>query len=97
MVRIANFIEASNPELAAKIWMRLLDSCELEEKAKKGYMPPVAGNESAAEAEALRALEEAEKDDQVTPQSDSNGVADGAASLQAETSPAEDLRLDSEV
>lgn len=68
MVRIANFIEASNPELAAKIWMRLLDSCELEEKAKKGYMPPPAGNESAAEAEAMKALEELENGAERKPQ-----------------------------
>lgn len=81
MVRIANFIEASNPELAAKIWMRLLDSCELEEKAKKGYMPPVVGNESAAEAEAMRALEEAEKDEQATPQSNSDGMGTGPSQI----------------
>ena len=95
MVRIANFIEGSNPELAAKIWMRLLDSCELEEKAKKTFMPPGVPNESAAEAEAMKALEEAEKDDQATPQSSSHGMAAGPVDIQVETSPEEDLPVDS--
>lgn len=95
MVKIANFIEGSNPELAAKIWMRLLDSCELEEKAKKGYMPPVAGNESVAEAEAMKALEEAEKDDQATPQSSRNGMENGPVDVQVEAGSEEDLSGDS--
>ena len=98
MVRIANFVEATNPDLAAKIWMRLLDSCELEEKQKKGFMPPVAaGSANDAEAEALRQLEEMEKDEPANPQSDSDGLENGSADLQAETSPEEDLSVDSGV
>lgn len=96
MVKIANFIEASNPDLAAKIWMRLLDSCELEEKVKKGFMPPPVGNESAAEVEAMKALEEAEKDEQATPQSNSNGMAARPVDVQAEAGSEEDLSSDSE-
>ncbi len=94
MVKIANFIEASNPDLAAKIWMRILDSCELEEKAKKSFMPPSVGDESLAEREAAKALEEAEKDDEATPQSGSDGLERRETDLQAKTCPEKDLQGD---
>src|SRR5260370_12434706 len=42
LVKIANFIEVTNPDLAGKIWMRILDSFELEEKKHKEIFPPIA-------------------------------------------------------
>ena len=95
IVKIANFVEARNPELAAKLWVRLLDSCELEEKAKKSFLPPAVGNESVAEAAAMKALEEAEKDDQATPQSGSDGLENRPVDVQIEAGPEEDLSVDS--
>lgn len=41
LVRVANFLEASNPEMCAKIWIRLLDACEEEERKNKGAMSPI--------------------------------------------------------
>ena len=98
MVKIANFVEATNPDLAAKIWMRILDSCELEEKQKKGFLPPVSAvSASDAEAEALRQLEEIEKDEPVNPQSDSDGLENGPIDLQVEAGSEENLSVDSGV
>lgn len=94
MVKIANFIEASNPELAAKIWMRLLDSCELEEKAKKTFIPiPVDDIRVEPDFDKLlNDLEGNKTDGNIKAGSDTSSMASGSSLLQVETSPEEDLR-----
>lgn len=83
LVKIANFIEPTNPELAGKIWMRLLDSCELEERKKKDTLPPIEkGEETPSDLENLKLLEELEngtvKDLPKMPESPTNnGISEG--------------------
>jgi hypothetical protein len=94
LVKIANFIEATNPEMAAKIWIRLLDSCELEERKRKDTLPPVSEGEieTPTEEEALRILKEIENGQQeALAGSHSNGLATGTTPIQVETGPTEDL------
>jgi hypothetical protein len=92
LVKIANFAEALNPELSAKIWLRLLDSCEGEEKKKKGYMPPTSTTDTkATEIDADTLLKDLEQDEQSTTEGDSEGLGNGTPVLQTETRPTEDL------
>lgn len=94
LVKLANFIEPSNPELAGKIWLRLLDSCELEERKNKNSLPPmIAGEETTSEIDALKQLEEIENGStkQINSSSDSVGMAPGEITVQTETVPTEDL------
>lgn len=94
LVSIANFIQATNPEFSGKIWMRLLDSCELEENKKKSSMPPsfTPDEKHMSEEESLKLLEEMEKNDASTSKDDTTSVATGSSEVQAQTSPEEDLR-----
>lgn len=96
LVSLANFIEATKPEMCAKIWLRLLDSCELEEHKKKGSLPPITSGEehTNSDEDAMRLLEEMEKTDETTPASNPLSMAEGPTEVQAETSSEEDLRRD---
>ena len=94
LVRIANFIEATNPEMAAKIWIRLLDSCELEERKRKDTLPPIESDEKTetpTEAESLKILEEIENGQKALAGSNSDGLAAGPTPIQTETGPAQNL------
>jgi hypothetical protein len=93
LVRIANFIEATNPEMSAKIWIRLLDSCEGEERKKKGSLPPVPdAKTSPSEIDADAVLKELEQDESIPPaESNRPSVAAGETLLQAEAGAEEDL------
>jgi hypothetical protein len=84
LVRIANFIEATNPEMAAKIWIKLLESCELEERKKKDFLPPVDKSEEVtlSEKDALKILEDIENGQtQALADSDTNSMAGRQAPL----------------
>lgn len=96
LVELAHFLETSNPIFAAKIWIRLLDSCELEENKKKTASPPLASEaEAGASIDAMKLLEEAEAHgESITPQSNTIGLGDGTAVIQIETGTEEDLQGD---
>jgi hypothetical protein len=97
LVRIANFVEATNPDLCAKIWLRILDSCELEERKNKNSLPPITeAAETTTEADALKILEEIEngRAKEAIPPSNSNGLETRETNIQTETSSTEDIPSD---
>lgn len=84
LVELANFLETTNPVFAAKVWIRLLDSCELEENKKRTASPPLASEtETGATLEAMQSLEELENEpkgvSKVSPKQEFNGVSSGEA------------------
>jgi len=96
LVTIANFIQATNPEFAGKIWIRLLDAWEAEERKAKGSMSPVAVDDSTKfNPNDTKLLEEFENYDSSTiADNKDDGVAERKAEVSLEAGPEEDLRGD---
>lgn len=99
LIKIAAFIEATNPEFAGKIWIRLLDSAELEErKQKASYSPAAIDAPESSESEEkfdeslIEALEKHGQD--TTASVENSGMAEGQTKIPSETSPEENLRSD---
>lgn len=93
LVELANYLQSSNPVFAAKVWIRLLDSCELEENKKRTASPPLASEaEAGASIDAMKLLEEAEAHGDSTPQSNPTGLGHGKIELQAEAGPETNLQ-----
>lgn len=93
LVTIANFIQATNPEFSGKIWMRLLDSIEAEERKNKSSQSPVPISETTIPESDDKLLEELEQNgfSQTTSSKDSS-MATGTTQISPEASPETDLR-----
>lgn len=90
LISIAKFIEATNPEFAAKIWIRLLDSCEMEERKQKGASSPSlsADTSPTTEVDENDLLEELEQNGlSTTPSSKDPSVESRPITVFAEAGP----------